>query len=490
MVRSECFPSKYPHTEWSYYSPGVCPSGWVLNSAPSIQQRFAPSTSSGETVGICCPSRYTYVDGPVGCTSYMAQSTSGSVLNPSYFMQLGDGMPYTVLQTLTASDATVTITVDISSTITASAMFLSSPVSPFFSTSVSIVSIITTHSEIYTTIYTPDVCCDPSAVPTTLINPNTTTATITSEIIYSEISASPIYTTSNIPSGEVFASGIQIRWTGNYPPTPPNPSPGLTPAQKAGISLGIIASLTILGCIVIWAFRRHRAKKRRFYASQDPVGEIGFVEAEKKGELQATTIINKHSLPHPARMEEIQERSDGFAESGRNINLGGLVQQPSVTPTTNSSMAELGSITSIKRRPIQPIIMQSTALQSATELQFSLPVPPMELDTTAVSPTGPKNPLPPTVLVSEIQPSRTEGQPEQASIAALSSTGEGSTSSRRETISEVGEEEGLRAELARVMERKQRVREMQRLKEEEENLERMEVELLAKLKARSGNANS
>jgi hypothetical protein len=65
----------------------------------------------------------------------------------------------------------------------------------------------------------------------------------------------------------------------------------------------------------------------------------------------------------------------------------------------------------------------------------------------------------------------------------LSSTGKGSTSSQRDTLSDFGDEEGIRAELARVMEKKQHVKELQRLKEEEETLER-EEELLEKLKAR------
>jgi hypothetical protein len=50
----------------------------------------------------------------------------------------------------------------------------------------------------------------------------------------------------------------------------------------------------------------------------------------------------------------------------------------------------------------------------------------------------------------------------------MSSTREDSASSRRESTSEVEEEEWPRAELARIVERKERVRELHRLKEEEE----------------------
>lgn len=53
---------------------------------------------------------------------------------------------------------------------------------------------------------------------------------------------------------------------------------------------------------------------------------------------------------------------------------------------------------------------------------------------------------------------------------------EDSASSRRDTISEIGEEERFRAEPPRVVERKERVRELQRLKEEE-RLAKIEEEL-------------
>jgi hypothetical protein len=295
MIRSECFPSKYPHTEWAYYSPGVCPSGWVLNSATSIQQRFAPYTSSGETIGICCPSRYTYVDGPVGCTSYLAQSTSGSVLIPSYFVKFVDEMPYTaqVPQTVTVSDATVTIVANVPSTLTTGAVYSSSQIPPV-SSEETIVSVSTINPTTYTTTWFTTLqtfACEISGpcFISTLINVagsevidqplSILTSTIESEIIYSEITAIPIYSTSSIPPGVVWASGIQIRWTGNYPI---NQSRGLTPGQKAGVSLGVIISLAIIAVIVLWRIRILRFKKRRLQATHDPVLEAAVEEPKSE----------------------------------------------------------------------------------------------------------------------------------------------------------------------------------------------------------------
>jgi hypothetical protein len=491
MVRSECFPSKYPHTEFSYYSPGICPSGWGLNSAPSIQQRFAPSTSSEETVGICCPSRYTYVDGPVGCTSYLAQTTSGSVLNPSFFVQFGHGIQYGVIQTLMASDATVTINATITSTVTTGAVFSSSQVPPisgqrttFSVTQVSPTTYLTTYNILtYTDIFT--VISAPTT-STVSISLHTSTATILSDITYSEITASPVYTTNNIAPGEVWASGIQIRWTGSYPP---NVSRSLTPGQKAGISFGVIAGLALIACIVIWVIRRHRFGKRRFNASQGPVLDAGVEESQLR-ELPETPFITEHVLPPPARLMGAQEVRDESASRGRHLNLGGPILQPPVTPAADSSVAEIGSITSVKRKPVQPNTMESQASHLDTENQPDSHHPAIELGTIGVPPASSKGPFPPTVSVLKVPSSRTEEQPEQASIAALSSTGEGSTSSRRETLSEGVEEEGLRAELARIVEKKQRVKEMQRLKEVEENLEKREEELLERLKARGAIANT
>jgi hypothetical protein len=110
-IHRECFPEKYPHDESFYYSPGICPSGWVLNTSPGVQQLFATPSLSGETIGICCPTRYTYkTDGPLGCSSYLTRSTPASLLNPSYFIYFGLATPYTLVQTLTTLGTDVTIT--------------------------------------------------------------------------------------------------------------------------------------------------------------------------------------------------------------------------------------------------------------------------------------------------------------------------------------------------------------------------------------------
>jgi hypothetical protein len=138
-----------------------------------------------------------------------------------------------------------------------------------------------------------------------------------------------------------------------------------------------------------------------------------------------------------------------------------------VTSTLNSSLAELGSIRSdsaLKRKPVStPIELDSGPALTSTQ------------DTTVAAPVDPNKPLP--TPLKETQLSQKEEQPEQGSVMAISSTREDSAPSWRETISEVGEEERLRAELARVVERKERVQELQRLKEEEERLAKIEEEL-------------
>jgi hypothetical protein len=84
-VRAECYPTGYPHNESFNYSPGVCPDRWTLNTTSVVQMLFATSSSSGETVGICCPPEYTYrTDGPFGCASYLPDPTSAIRLNFSY----------------------------------------------------------------------------------------------------------------------------------------------------------------------------------------------------------------------------------------------------------------------------------------------------------------------------------------------------------------------------------------------------------------------
>jgi len=184
---------------------------------------------------------------------------------------------------------------------------------------------------------------------------------------------------------------------------------------------------------------------------------------------------------------------DELADTGGYHNTGGLAQQAPIASTTDSAMAEIGSVTSIKRKPNPAIAVEPSASQDRTEHQTAVQAPSIDLEATKVTPTSLKDQLQPTVSVSEVLPSQSKDQQEQTDktfVAALSSTGEGSTSSQRDTLSDVGDEEGIRAELARVMERKQRIKELQRLKEEEETLERREEELLEKLKARGGHSDA
>jgi hypothetical protein len=417
--------------------------------------------------------------------------------NPELF-QDGTGE---VLQTITIG--TVTIIENFPSTLTTGAVYLSSQVSPA-SGQETVVLITTMSPTTYITAFvvvTKMLGCSgvpiscgyfprndsTSSVVTQSLN--TLTAIAVSEILYAEVTASPLYTTSNIAPGIIWASGIQIRWTGNYPP---NQSHSLTPGQKAGISLGIIISIAIISVIALWRIRLYRFKSKPFDAAQNPIGEA-VVEETQIRELPGTSLIrtaSESAILYPPNMVAAPplESSNELLDSRRQRNLGGLARPP-MTPTMDSSMAEIGSVTSIKRKPVQPLPTEALA-QMGTEQQSDFQEPYVELDTTSIPTSSSKDIHQPTVSVSvsKVQPSLTEEQRQQA-YTVLSSTSEGSTSSGRDTTSDVGDEEGIRVELARVMERKQQVKEMQRLKEEEEILERREEELLGRLKTRGGNVD-
>jgi hypothetical protein len=393
----------------------------------------------------------------------MAQATSGSVLSPRYFIYFGYGVPYTVVRTLTASDATVTISANTSSTISTGTVFTASTATPFIvEQALTVTSTIGLQSIYTTTFYTHTQfeVGTSSPVGTSTLSRSTETDTIIVLITYTQISASTIFSTSNIAPGTVYASGIQVRWTGEYPLSQ---SPGLSSGAKAGIGLGVIAAVFLV-CIVAWFLLRRRAKRRQIYVSHEPTWEKPYAETGK-GELPAPSPTNERSSPRTPDVAETEDRDYGYTEIESHTRISG--QQAYVTSTLNSSLAELGSTRSdsaLKRKPVS----------TAVELD-SGPALTSTRDTTVAAPVDPNKPLP--TPLEETQLSRKEEQPEQGSVMAISSTREDSASSRRETISEVGEEERLRAELARVVERKERVRELQRLKEEEERLAKIEEEL-------------
>lgn len=77
-----CFPSGFDELSdyGQYYSPGVCPSSWTLVSG-SVLENFVssitPPTSQGQSVGLCCPPRFTYVSGS-DCQSTVASPTAAA----------------------------------------------------------------------------------------------------------------------------------------------------------------------------------------------------------------------------------------------------------------------------------------------------------------------------------------------------------------------------------------------------------------------------
>jgi hypothetical protein len=356
-----------------------------------------------------------------------------------------------------------------------------------------VLSTLITSTDYYGTLYTTSVAAAETAFTTTTIAPSTstkisvdgisafsqyittaittvstitfpgTTQTIASvnPVIFSQVGVSTVITTSYIAAGTVYASGIQVRWTGRYPLDPPL---GLSPAAKAGISLGVNIIVS-LSCFLAWfLFRRRMARKRQTYVTNQPIWEGPFYETGKV-ELPAPRFANGHSSQFTPGVADTDERESGHGNTEIESNTGNLSPQVFVTPTLNSSLAELGSIGSdsaLKRKPISPTVELDPPPALPSPLN---PTSPVSLNANKPLPI----PLP-------------ESHEEQRSIAAVSSTMEDSESGIREgSESGVGEEQRLRAELARVVERKERIRELARLKEEEERLVGLEEELRGRI---------
>jgi hypothetical protein len=82
----ECFPASYALDVYSYYSPGACPSGWAINTSSVVQLALNTSLATGDHLGVCCPTRYTYDTAASDCTSSLTaltQARTFQVINSS-----------------------------------------------------------------------------------------------------------------------------------------------------------------------------------------------------------------------------------------------------------------------------------------------------------------------------------------------------------------------------------------------------------------------
>jgi hypothetical protein len=145
---------------------------------------------------------------------------------------------------------------------------------------------------------------------------------------------STVITTSYIAAGTVYASGIQVSWTGRYPLDPP---PGLSPAAKAGISLGVMIIVS-LSCFLAWfLFRRRMARRTQTYVTNQPTWEEPYYETGKV-ELPAPRFGNEDSSRFTPGVADTNEREYGHSNTEIESNTGNLSPQVFVAPTLNSSL--------------------------------------------------------------------------------------------------------------------------------------------------------
>merc|ERR1711881_754357 len=221
-----CLPTSY--FQAAYYSPGICPSGYVLGKDLTT----VSTAGKQETLGKCCYSSYTYDFDLEGCVSYInpanAPRTTGS-----------DGAPAVATGVVTGW----TVVAEYTSYVTSTSIF-SAPRVRF------------------------------SSVVTSLTTSRTRVSTVTSQAIIS----------GNLAAA-VVAPDIWIRWAttdqavldwivaqdnpgngtepGPVPPPPPPPPPppadsSLSAGAIAGIAIGAVAALSLVIAALVLFLRRRR----------------------------------------------------------------------------------------------------------------------------------------------------------------------------------------------------------------------------------------
>jgi hypothetical protein len=402
----------------------------------------------GETVGICCPSRYTYNFGPLGCSSYLSHPTSAFLFNFSYEVYY-EGWDSVISTELSTSNPGITTT-------------LAFGVATIYGISSTTEYAIRTYTETRTLILT---------------------------------SESTISMTAGVGPGTVYASAIQVRWKSSddlY-------SHPLSSGAMAGIGVGVVLiSFVIIG-IIAWVIRRRHSRRHQSSTPERiPHGEPStFFE---KPELQASKLTETIS-PSATKLEHssgadfpelgtniaatsFQDTSSGAAEvedhSRRNLGLGHVSHLNQTTPFELAENASITSDSAIKRKPVvqtnQPVSQSTTSDLGLTPH----PRPTSNPDSASLSRTtlGDSS-LPPGNLLA--------GDAERASSIGLSPTPGDTQPSflgSNSVAATVDEEMAwLEAEQDRIRERKERLREMQELKREEERLAREEDELRKRMRA-------
>jgi hypothetical protein len=518
-VHTHCFPSGYPHNAAFYYSPGLCPSGWTLNTSPAVQQNF--ETISGETVGVCCPSRYFYnTGGPLGCFSYLNQPTSAFLLNPTYVDYYGEVSTITtssevkfksIFTAYITTERYQLTTVIISSNTLGFENILTRYTTTEFLPLTSIITsvaqniestpitYITTEVLPQTSVLTNDA---PAPASTDLYSPTSITSlppdgssyhTYYSDIPVVLTKEVTISTTASVSPGTVYASAIQVRWkSSDHLHSHP-----LSSGAKAGIGIGVVLAIFIIIGMIPLVVRRRRSKRYQYSEPESNLhGEPRtFID---KPELQAskpTDIIS----PSVTKLEHASgETYSGFGtnlaatsvqgsgnnaadiedHSSRNLSLGRASHPSQTRPFELPETASITSDSAIKReqvplsgRPVSPSIPAELGLNTH-------PRPNSNPDSTSPSQTTLKDSLlpPENLLGDETRPIElpiTEGDIQPLSL-----------SSEKVASPTVDDELAwLETERDRIRERRERLREMQGLKREEEKLAAEEDQLRKHMRA-------
>jgi hypothetical protein len=311
----------------------------------AIQDLLGPPVVTGDTIGICCPTRYTYnTDEPYGCLSYLETMTL------AYFFT-----PAVSIPVITSTDANLTETISVIASISIV------PVTTI--TATSFISGVATSEPATSELASS---ATPSSVPSAMTSSSGVTLTGASAM-------------TGVGPGIVYASGIQIQWKSTDFPEPPHLSSGAI----AGISISVILAILIPLGIGAWLCLRRRSKHRDAHASgyvpkkdhsvdggmselpQQDNKDIVFPASPRVGPFsRVESELDARGIQHPAEMESTSCSP---------------VHELYVEPTPIAKVVGNSTITPFK--PIQRKPVRSPSLQPAASLSTFTTEHPAPLET-------------------------------------------------------------------------------------------------------------
>jgi hypothetical protein len=336
--------------------------------------------------------------------------------------------------------------------------------------------------------------------------PDSSSSTGGGELTFGSSTATATFPATRLLGFTIYAYSVQVRFqstdfatTKTTSPTHPTTSPThtttvlpqpccipkrLSPGAKAGIAISIVF---LLGILLGTFFFIRRQQRRR--SSALPTNEGSTREENNniqglylKPELEAKSVDRGPkqiitAIGDKSAELQVQDTGTGIAEMGSGSG--------SPNHKSHSDPAEASAETALvkprsttKRKPIQQTYSPMVPL-TIPELQPIPRTPTPEPDiSTSSAPIIQEDP-------SSLLKTPSAHHSEQVNSPGIPSTVGSSSLQHTENPTVDEEEEWLRAELARVQERKERVREMQRLKEEEERLAKEEDALRKRMRAKT-----